>query len=358
MESLILLDKLEKFPVIKNAENLNTKEGLIKKLLEMDRDNFSIETGLGVEGLFCGIFDWRNVPDGLQEAYEKTFTNSSMNLHEHWDKVSAMGEESATGFISALKGKLAEIVSVDTLEDTFPNYHFTIADNPTQPVWDIHGISTEGAGDLFVQVKMGTAAYADEVIDKMEKSHQTLFAVSREIYDKIMSTHPELHEQLINLNTPVLNFTENVHDAIETLAGNLGIDLPDNIDNILPYIGEIILGIKLLTDIVLVEKDFKHVNFDDRKRIHAIKAIALISRFGVSSVCTMIGATGGSAILPGLGTIVGALGGAGVSILLNTKLKPHILDIALRICNLTLDDIFYFKNKIVIDDLGKSLART
>ena len=43
---------------------------------------------------------------------------------------------------------------------------------------------------------------------------------------------------------------------------------------------------------------------------------------------------------------------------LNKQLQPHMLDLALDITNLTRDDLFYYKNKRRIDDIGDSIQST
>ena len=43
---------------------------------------------------------------------------------------------------------------------------------------------------------------------------------------------------------------------------------------------------------------------------------------------------------------------------LNKHLEPRILDLALDIANLTRDDLFYYKNKIRIDQVALSFRQT
>src|SRR6185503_5113260 len=114
---------------------------------------------------------------------------------------------------------------------------------------------------------------------------------------------------------------EEVGGGLAILLANSGIDLPDSFGEMLPYIGELVLGIRLLLDIVAVERDFSEVPIDDRSRVHAVKALAILSRFGVSTVCTLLGGKFGGeiggvagSVFPGVGTVggaaVGGLGGA------------------------------------------------
>ena len=71
-------------------------------------------------------------------------------------------------------------------------------------------------------------------------------------------------------------------------------------------------------------------------------------------------------IVPGVGNaagglgggIAGSLGGVGIGMYLNRRLQPHLLDLALDITGLTGDDLFYYKNKRRIDDIGDSIQST
>ena len=134
----------------------------------------------------------------------------------------------------------------------------------------------------------------------------------------------------------------------------------------LPYAGEIILGIRLVMDVVSTERDFKDVQLQDRSRVHALKALVLMSKFGVTTVLTTAGGAGGTAagtaLLPGVGSaaggIVGSIAGAGTAAFLNRRLQPHIMEVGMAIAGVDEDDMFYFRNKKVIDGIGASLATT
>ena len=53
------------------------------------------------------------------------------------------------------------------------------------------------------------------------------------------------------------------------------------------------LGLSM--DIVSTERDFKDVQLADRSRVHALKALVLMSKFGVTTVLTTSGGAGGTA---------------------------------------------------------------
>ena len=154
MDSLALLPDLEKLPIDDGAFDLEF-EGQTTRIVAMDRDHFSIEFATAVETPLMALFEARNVDDVISEAHNLAFSNSDMSLHEHYQKMVSRGEESVTGFISNLKGKVAELRAPSVLEDRLPGYRFEIAEDPTQPIWDIRGIGTEGSDPIFIQVKAG-----------------------------------------------------------------------------------------------------------------------------------------------------------------------------------------------------------
>ena len=152
-------------------------------------------------------------------------------------------------------------------------------------------------------------------------------------------------------------FTSGIEDDLELLVANRGIDVPDEVGGFLPYVTEIALGIRLLLDIVNTERDFEAVAIDDKARINAMKALVLFQRFGISLVLTTAGGALGS-IVPIIGNLGGAITGAGLAGYLNRKLRPHMLEIGMELAGVTEDDLFYFRNKVAIDRIGESFAKT
>lgn len=357
MKSLDLLPDLEKCPSGEYG-SIQGAECVSRLLREVDKRDFSIECGVAAEGVMTTLFTGGNVPDDLQKAYDLAFSGSSIPLHDHYAQVASQGEESVRGFISALKGKLGELHVLDALKEHFPDCDWQMAADPTQPVWDIVG-STHGSEDILVQVKMATADSASQIAGLMADNPDVNFVMGGELYDHLTANHPELIAQMVDSGILNTDLTDSVHDNLELLANNCGIDVPDDIGDILPYIGEIVLGIRFLWDIIQTERDFSAVAMTDRSRVHGVKAIVLLSRFGVSALCTSLGGALGSAIpIPVVGTVLGIGAGAFVSWYLNRKLKPYYLEIALELLGLTKDDLFYFHNKQVIDAVGASLAST
>ena len=364
MRSLALLPDLSKLPTVENSGRLSLSES-VSRLRATDNESFAIEVSEGVDEALEGL-SAANVSDEVSEAYGIAFPNSEAPVHEYYENALANGERSVTGFMSNLKGKVAELKAEDILEDRFSGFNFEIAQDLNQQVWDLRGISSDGTEEILVQVKMGGEGYASDVLSRMQDDPDVLFAVSSEIYDKIVERSPELADQLIDLETSNLNFTSELQGDLEILASNSGFDIPDTLSDILPYIGEVILGIRLIMDIVSTERELKEVALPDRSRMHALRVLVLMSKFGVTTVCTtvggMAGASAGTLGLPGVGTavagIAGSLTGVGVATMLNRRLKDRTMQIAFYLTGLDEDDVFYLRNKPAIDGIGTSLAST
>lgn len=359
LESLALLPELQKIPTDEATLDLDS-EGQLMRIADMDRDHFSIELSAAVETPLISLFDARNVSDVVRTAHDLAFSNSDLNLHDHYLEVVDRGEQSVTGFISNLKGKVAELEAPSLLAERFPNYEFTLASDPTQPIWDIRGVGPEDVQDLLVQVKFGSASYAPQVLERMEETPNVLFAVGQEIYNKILEASPELSSRLVDLEMSAYELTAEVTDDLGLLADNFGIDVPDSVGAMLPYVAEVVLGIKLIMIIVQTEREYEAIDREDRNREHVLRTLALLSRFGITTVCVSLGGAAGTSLPlpPGVGPATGAIAGGALAFYLNRRLKPRMLEVAMRVANVDEDDLFYFRNKVAIDQIGRSLAAT
>ena len=148
-------------------------------------NRFAIEISAGVEGALPSLLlDTQDVPDvdpdivhdavpdDLFEAYRLAFPDVAENysLRERYLEMVEKGQESVKGFISNIKGKLAELSIQEQLAQEFPDYFFTIAENPNQPAWDIFGTTIyDGTNVVLIQAKMGGEEYAGEVLTRMQK---------------------------------------------------------------------------------------------------------------------------------------------------------------------------------------------
>ena len=358
IESISLLEELRNLPVGDDAAGYS-HEMAVSRLQGTDKDTFALEVAQAAEETVEALFEARNIPDVLDEAYRLAFSDDSQTkpLAEYFAEVTERGDRSVVGFVSSLKGKVAELESVRQLEELHPGYRFEIAANPNQPVYDLIGRGPEGAEDVLVQVKAGALGYAGDVMQRMDETPEHVyFAVSSEIYDRLMESSPEAAGRLLDTGIEITEFTEDIKSGLGTLANNMGIDVPDSIGEVLPYVGEIVLAVRLITQIVSTEGELKGVEIGDRARVHGIRTLTLMTRFGVTQVCAMAGGAAGTAVNPGVGSAVGAIGGAGGAFLLNRLLEPRMEDVAIRIMGGDRDEVFYLMNKSAIDAIGNSLA--
>lgn len=371
MQSINLLSELEQIP-LRAEHGRYTYKDVIERSGLMRNDLFAIEIAAGVEESLSALLEARNVsvaqdvPADLFEAYRLASPGvaAAHSLHDRYLEMVDRGPGSVTSFISNIKGKLGELRVQEHLQQEYPGYSFEIAVDQNNKDWDILSTSPDGTTKQ-IQVKVGGEEYAGEVLGHMQEDPDVLFATSNKIRATILDEHPELSDQFIDISLSNYELTREVEEGLDLLVANSEVDVPDTVGGILPYATEIVLGIRLLCDIVNTERDFEAVAFDDRKRVHAMKALVLFQRFGISAVLTTVGGVAGGtvgSIIPFIGNIIGAIGGAiggaGLAAYLNSKLRPHMLEIGMELAGLTEDDLFYFKNKVPIDRIGESLART
>ena len=295
---------------------------------------------------------------GLTQAYQMTNMNQEgRTLIQHWQEIVERGSRSETGFISNLKGKVAEVNFAEQLEATGSTVE--IHPNPQHPVSDILEFRPDGEVITW-QVKTGEAERADEILGLFENSTDIHFALGDEIHAEVYASASEIVGQVTDIGPDYL-LVEGITDGLNTLSSNLGIDVPDGVVDIIPYAAVIMGGARLVYSVLKTEKEFKAVDRTTKNKIQVIQSLTLMSRIGVTTVLATAGGAGGTAIgsiVPGVGNlvggIVGSLGGAGMGMYLNRHLQPHMLNLALNITGMTNDDLFYYKNKVRIDNVALS----
>ena len=159
LQSLSLLPELANLPTIPDGPDgpIRSFQDQIAGLLSRDNILHAAEfTSAASTGLW-NIFDDINVDDSLAAAYQAQYPGPAVDhsLHQHWLEMMDRGPESMDGFISGLKGKLAEFQAQDQLTDAGWT-NLSIASDPTQAVWDISGINPDGV-ETLIQVKTGAA---------------------------------------------------------------------------------------------------------------------------------------------------------------------------------------------------------
>lgn len=308
----------------------------------------------------------------LNQAYEMAYPRQAeqYSLQEKWQEISEGGNESMTGLISGLKGKVAEINFAEYLEaQGFTNV--TIVPNPTQPIFDVYCNAPDGEL-IHWQVKTGDVNYANDVLQAMQDTPNLSvsymldidsYLLNAEIYDRIAEQSPELIDQIPDVGADY-ELVQGIGDGLETLSANQGFDLPDSVGEMVPYAGAIIMGGRLIYNVIKTEKEFSTADRTTKNKMQVVQALTTMSRFGISTALSTAGGFGGTAagsFVPGIGNLVGGLVGMGtgavIGIYLNKHLQPHMLNLALDITGLTHDDLFYYKNKPHIDNVALSFRQ-
>ncbi len=349
LNSVRFLPELEKLPGDQEYGSFREK---IEALQDGDSRLMAAEAVAAGSVALWGVWDQVNVPDSLQRAYEAQYPGlaEELSLQEQWQAVQGDGADAAEGMISGLKGKLAELRAAEMLEQGGYS-DVNIAASPVQQTWDISALSAAGEPVSF-QVKTGAEGYAGDVMADIAESADVEFLVSSEIAAKILESDPAYADGIIDIG-PDYELVGDVRDGLETLADNQGIDLPDSVGDVVPYVGGAVLAVNLIRSTLKTEREFKDADRTAKNRIHVVRTLTMMSRFGVNAVLTWAGGAGGSVLGGGLpGALVGGGAGFGVGLWLNKRLRGHMLDLALDITRLTRDDLFSFKNQRRIDQLG------
>lgn len=298
-----------------------------------------------------GILPHINIDDRLFEAYELAYPGlaADHSLHEHYLRVAEQGDASLRGFVSGLKGKMAEFHAKDILEQNgYTNVE--IADIPTQSVWDISAVSPSGES-VLLQVKTGAESYADEVTVAMESQPDVHFMVSSEIYERVSDASPEYVDRLTDVGYDDASVGEIV-DALTQLSENMGHDISDGIGEVLPYIGTAISAARVTYSVVNVESEFKHINRSTRNRVQIARNVPLIVRIFIYALLGALGSAVGSLAIPPVGTLTGLAAGIVLGGLLNKRIQYPVQRLVQSTVRISPDDLFYFRHKPQIDDLA------
>lgn len=365
MQALNIPQELRDLPANRPRSH-SSYEDLVNDLIGSDRILQAAEAATASALAMWAIFPGISVDDDLFRAYEAAYPGLAVDssLYEHYLNLAESGDASLTGFISGLKGKLAEFHATDILQQSgYSNVE--IAESPTQAVWDISAVDPSGESVEF-QVKTGAESYADNVTSALEAEPDVHFIVSSEIYNEISADSPEELHRLTDLGHDH-ELVESIDDGLSILSGNMGVDIPDVALELVPYVAEILAAITLIYGALKTEQEFSSTDRTATNKVHVVRTLTLMSRFTIRTVLMTVGGVGGTAAGTAvpvpvaaslIGGIVGTVGGAGIGWYLNKHLQPHMLDLALNITGLTLDDLFYYKNKSHIDKVAVRFHRT
>ena len=66
-------------------------------------------------------------------------------------------------------------------------------------------------------------------------------------------------------------------DGLQTLADNMGIDLPDGVGGLLPYAAAIMAGARLIYGALQTERRFSRIDRTERNKVQVIQALTAMS---------------------------------------------------------------------------------
>ena len=375
MQSSNFLPALRELPVGESDQRRSLRDCIID-IASMDRAMYAAEFASAVSvGMWYVFGDDASRTDTvlrtdfpgteindsyLQAAYERTGLFDpdmpDVNVVDRWHQALANDEGSKEEFLDDLKGNVAEFNARDQLNQQ--GYNLELAADRYQRGWDLHGPDPDGEY-VQIQVKAGdSGAQFDRTIEAMQETDYS-FAVGSEINTHISENAPELADRIVADIGPDHLLVDGMEDGLEILSANEGIDIPDNVVDIVPYAAAIVGGVRLIYGALKTEREFRAADRTTKNRIQVVQTLTLMSRMGVSTVLATAGGVGGASagsLVPGVGnTVAGIAGmviGAGTGMYLNKHLQPHMLNLALNITGLTHDDLFYYKNKPRIDEVA------
>ena len=365
MNSTALLPALRELPTSESRERMSFR-GMMTGLVGTDHVTFAAEFTSALSFSLWGLFDRVNVDDTVHEtisqAYERAFSPDGTTVWGHFEDALRNPETFNNTFMSPLKGVVAEFHVKEQLNQR--GWNIDLAPDPNQPGWDLHG--TDPAGNYTrIQVKTGESYTASEIQEHMDRypvgdaNYADHYAIGTEIHERYIESATEAGDRTLTDIGPDYERVEGINDGLETLSANEGMDIPDGVVDIVPYAAAIVGGVRLIYGVLKTEREFEAADRTTKNRIQVVQTLTLMSRMGVSTVLATAGGMGGASagsLVPGVGNVVagvvGTVIGAGVGMYLNKHLQPHMLDIALNITGLTHDDLFYYKNKPRIDEVG------
>ena len=353
------------------APKNNSKQDILEMLDLIRKKNKVSECFLAIGFSVSEILNERNISDDLFDAYKLSMPIDSekVTLYEKYlhhlenGKVNDEGvNESVEGLIGAIKGKLAEIRLIqneDILKERFPKVsEFKMHPDPTHPNVDVYGYDEDGNVLVKIQSKMGDVDYESTILEELAEDNERYFSIADESIESIENDYPEYADRILNgLNLSNIDLNNEVTDSLETLKGNFGLDVPDTFAKALSSTPEIILGYKILKEVFDSNNEHAQLEKDLKTKLTVLRVAVLLNKFGFIKLGASIGAVSGSG-MGLLGTIAGGVGGAFIGNKTASLIEPQLLDLVLKIMELSKDDLFYYKNKNSIDDFALSFSES
>ena len=399
MQSSSLLPALRELPTGDESGQNRSFRDNITIIVSMDQAMYAAEFAAGVSfgmwGVFraaeanrteyilendfpeTGIFDpyLQNAYAAHEGSQYADFYDPDLNVVEAWERAQSEGWQSLQDFYNHLKGKVAEFNARDQLNQN--GYNLELAVVPDQGGWDLHGTDPNGE---YVQIQVKTGASEEqvkEVLEAMRESEYYPFALGEELAKRVREEAPELADKIIAEIGPASELLEGIKDGLSTLNEHLGNDVLEGVGDIIPYASVIFASARLIMNIIKTERDFKTPDLSTKMKVQVVQTLELLSRMGPKTVMSIVGGKGGAIVAGAVGTVVGTVapgignviggtvgtigGGIGGAFAgyragsyLSKHLEPRALDIALNITGMTNDDLFYYKNKVRIDNVALS----
>lgn len=146
--------------------NLQNSQHRLKKL--QFKSDYPFVDACVLCGLTASEMYLGGVPNEIQEAFNKAYPNlsSDQSFLDTWSGFEDY--EARLGFISAIKGKLFEIMYVEHLNESLePGYFAAMALDPTEKGWDIKITGPNQEITELLQLKATTStSYIKDAIDK------------------------------------------------------------------------------------------------------------------------------------------------------------------------------------------------
>ena len=351
MHSMSLLPVLSELPREGSYRRQSHRE-LLTGLAESNPAMQAAEATAAASFVLWGVFTSVNVDDRVLEAYELAYPNlaADHSVLEHYLRVTEEGEASLRGFVSGLKGKLAELNAVETLEQNGYT-SVEIAEYATQAVWDIRAIDASGQPAEF-QVKTGASSYASDVAHAMEAHPDVHFMVSSEIYERVREPSVGNVDQLTDLGYDDAS-VETIVDGLAQLSDNMGLDITDRIVEVVPHLGAAVFVGRVSYCVIETEREFRHVTRRTKNRIHIARIASLLVSTLTFLVLAVAGAAVGTLFLPIVGSLLGTVVGIALGIYVTRRLRPAAQTAIENAARIGPEDLFYYRHKTHIDDLAK-----
>ena len=196
------------------------KQQALQNLLDAATSALTLNTFLGVDQV-----DLSRITPQMEQAYELAFSRQAvtMTLVERLEELSGASEESASGFLNTLKGKLFEVIVRDKLNagEQVGELHLwagqvaTLALNPTQPGYDLIIKNSDGTVDELLQLKA-----TDSVVyirDALETNPQFRVLATDEGADEYFNSSFLQPESVLRSGVSDIRLEEDVAAPVEDL---------------------------------------------------------------------------------------------------------------------------------------------